>query len=124
RRSVLEAGDNLRRSDITGDPTDKYVSNGLIENRFDRYAGIRACEHCSKRFLLIRIFGAQHCKIVFVSRDITADVPPVSLQEFAQSLFWCQGGLGRRERKCGKLHQMKQRAGRHYQAGTDKIATG
>ena len=50
---VFETRNDFRRDDITGDASDKDVSDGLIKNEFDGNARVSTSEDGSKGLLLL-----------------------------------------------------------------------
>src|SRR6266542_1001473 len=52
RGTVFEASDHLGSADVAGDPIDKDVADALVENEFDRHAGVGAGQHGGEWLLL------------------------------------------------------------------------
>src|SRR5690242_19598949 len=49
---ILKACHNFGRADVTGDPRDKDMADGLVEYQFHRHTRIRAGQHRRKWLLL------------------------------------------------------------------------
>src|SRR5262245_41938877 len=100
--AVFEAGDNLRCCDVTGNPADEDVADGLIEHEFNRHTGIGTREDSGERLLLLGCLSMQHFKVVRMSRHLTGHVTLVAVHQFLYSGLRAERGLheGSRRRSC------------------------
>jgi hypothetical protein len=67
---VFEAGDHVRGGEVSGDPRDEQMADGLVEEDFDGHAGIGAGEDGGEGFLFFERFVSEDSEI-FVERSET-----------------------------------------------------
>jgi hypothetical protein len=95
--AVFEAADDFRRHHVAGDTGYKDVSDGLVEDDFDRHARIGAGEDGGERLLFVDRVVTQNSQVLIEAGEVAGNRALVAGEEGLEgfvgvSLLWARAG--------------------------------